>query len=133
MKFSIGDYTADKTEKVPEGTKLVAVVVVTAWVHWVDGKPIEHRVTYAGQSHPKRDDLPDQDETLWPPGLGDQPEDPKDTRYLHLIDQYPFSGGIDAKHTSHSPVLWSIMLHALRGFGSWISICLLIGTIGKHR
>jgi hypothetical protein len=29
----------------------------------------------------KRDDLPDQDETLWPPGLGDQPEDPwKDTR-----------------------------------------------------
>jgi hypothetical protein len=35
---------------VPEGTKLVAVAVVTAWVHWVDGKPIEHRVTYAGQS-----------------------------------------------------------------------------------
>jgi hypothetical protein len=37
--------------------------------------------------HRKRDDLPDQDEALWPPGLGDQPEDPwKDTRYLHLID-----------------------------------------------
>jgi hypothetical protein len=42
---------------VPEGTKLVAVVVVTAWVHWVDG-------------------IGDQPEGPW-----------KDTRYLHLIDQ----------------------------------------------
>src|SRR5262249_17903512 len=53
----------------------------------VDGKPIEHRVTHPGQQHPARDELPDQDKTLWPKGLDGQPADPhKDTRYVRFID-----------------------------------------------
>jgi hypothetical protein len=88
MKFTEGQYRINKDQTVPIGTRLVAKTVVTAWVHWVDQKPVEHRVTQPGQSHPLRVDLPDQDETAWPPGLNQEPSDPwRDTRYLHLIDQ----------------------------------------------
>jgi hypothetical protein len=46
-----------------------------------------HRVTHVGESHPLRDDLPDNDEAQWPAGLNGEPSDPwRDTRYLHLID-----------------------------------------------
>jgi hypothetical protein len=91
LKFADGQFTADKTATIPGDTTLVAVAVITAWVHWVEGRPIEHRITSPGQQHPERDELPDLDENLWPPGLDDQPSDPwKDTRYLHLID--PQSG-----------------------------------------
>jgi hypothetical protein len=86
LKFLDGRFVADKTEPLPPTTELVAVAVVTAWVHWEDGKPVEHRITRPGQSHPYRTDLPDQDETTWQPGLNDEPADPwRDTRYLHLI------------------------------------------------
>ena len=86
-KFADGEYIVDKTEPLPADIELVALAVVAAWVHWVDGKPVEHRVTRDGQMHPDRDDLPDQDEALWPPGLDGEPTDPwKDSRYLRLID-----------------------------------------------
>ena len=64
-----------------------------AWGEDNDGnkRPIEHRVTEAGKIHPDRDDLPDQDESQWSPGLDGKPADPwKDTRYLYLIN--PRSG-----------------------------------------
>ena len=87
LKFNDGRYTVDKTELLPPDTVLVAVGSVTAWVHWVDGNPAEHRVTRPGQHHPEREELPDLDESAWPPGLNDEPSDPwRDTRYLHLID-----------------------------------------------
>jgi hypothetical protein len=87
LKFLDGRYIADKTETLPADTTLVAVGVITVWTHWVDGKPVEHRVTQPGQLHPEREDLPEQDESKWPPGLNDEPSDPwRDTRYLHLID-----------------------------------------------
>jgi hypothetical protein len=87
IKFVDGTYIVDKTETLPADTELVAIGVVTAWVHWVDGKPVEHRVTHYGEVHPDREDLPDQDEAEWPPGLDGEPSDPwKDTRYLRLID-----------------------------------------------
>ena len=86
LKFLDGKFVVDKTETLPENTTLVAKAVITAWVHWVDGKPVEHRITQQGQSHPFRDELPDLDESTWPPGLNDEPADPwRDTRYLHLI------------------------------------------------
>jgi hypothetical protein len=91
LKFTDGRYTVDKTETLPADTTLVAVNVMTAWVRWEGGKP-EHRVTKPGQLHPDREDLPDLDESQWPPGLNDEPSDPwRDTRYLHLID--PQTGG----------------------------------------
>ncbi len=52
-----------------------------------ENKPIEHRITSAGQIHPGRDDLPDQDDSLWPLGLDGEPADPwRDTRYLYLVN-----------------------------------------------
>lgn len=88
MKFTEGQYRINKDQVVPIGTPLVAKAVVTAWVHWVDQKPAEHRITQPGKSHPLRDELPDQDEAAWPPGLNQEPSDPwRDTRYLHLVDQ----------------------------------------------
>jgi hypothetical protein len=62
--------------------------LVTAW-HGGGRKPIEHRVTAAGQIHPDRDDLPDRDEDSRRSGLSSAPEDLwKDTRYLYLINQH---------------------------------------------
>jgi hypothetical protein len=94
-KFNDSVYIVDKTEPLPD-EPLIAVGAITAWVHWGkdkngNSKPIEHRVTAAGQIHPDRDDLPDQDESLWPLGLDGKPADPwKDTRYLNLIN--PWTG-----------------------------------------
>jgi hypothetical protein len=87
LKFSDGRFTVDKTETMPANTTLVAVGVITAWVRWADSRPSEHKVTQPGQSHPYRDELPDQDQTKWAFGLNGEPADPwRDTRYLHLID-----------------------------------------------
>jgi hypothetical protein len=86
LKYTDGYYVVDKTEPLPD-EPLVAVGVTTVWVKWRDGKPVEHCVTATGQAHPERDDLPDHDETLWPPGVDGKPADPwKDTRYLYLVN-----------------------------------------------
>lgn len=96
LKFIDGSFIIDKTEPLPD-EPLVAIGVVTAWVRWGEDdngnkRPLEHRVTAAGQIHPDVDDMPDRDEDLWPPGLNGEPADPwKDTRYLHLIN--PRTGG----------------------------------------
>jgi hypothetical protein len=90
-KFLDGVYKANKTETLPDGTCLIALDVVTCWVCWKGGKPVEHRVTQPGQTHPDRDDLPDQDESLWEAGLNGEPSDPwRNTRYLYLI--HPHTG-----------------------------------------
>jgi hypothetical protein len=87
IKFADGAFIVDKTEALPADIELVALNVITCWVHWQDGEPIDHRVTQLGQRHPDRDELPDQDESLWEPGLDEKPSDPwKDSRYLRLID-----------------------------------------------
>jgi hypothetical protein len=87
IKFKDGKFTVDKTETLPASAKLIAISTIMAWVHWDDSKPVEHRVTQTGQSHPWRDELGDLDREEWPAGLDGQPADPwRDTRYLHLID-----------------------------------------------
>jgi hypothetical protein len=87
MKFIDGDFIIDKTETLPDDTRLVANAVVTAWVKWQDGRPVDHRVTPPGQMHPTREEFDDLDRSQWPLAFG-QPSDPwKDTRYLHLLDQ----------------------------------------------
>ncbi len=86
VKYNDGSYIVDKTEPLPD-EPLVAIDVTTVWVNWEGGKPVEHRVTAAGQIHPQRDELPDQDDSLWSPGVDGNPADPwKDTRYLHLVN-----------------------------------------------
>lgn len=81
-------FVYDKSTVIPPETTFVAVGCITAWVHWVDGNAIEHRVTEEGQIHPDREDMPDRDESLWPPSrFTDGPEDPwHDTRYLRLMN-----------------------------------------------
>jgi hypothetical protein len=86
LKFNGGQFFVDKTEMMPLGTTLVVVSVATLWIKWQDGRPAEHRITYPGQQHPVRDDLPDQDQNLWE-SFKDQLTDPwKDSRYLRLVD-----------------------------------------------
>jgi hypothetical protein len=92
MKFTNeGHFMIDKTEVLAAETTLIALGVITCWVHWQNGKPVEHRITAPGTTHPDRSELPDLDESQWPDGLNGEPNDPwGDTRYLHLID--PQSG-----------------------------------------
>jgi hypothetical protein len=88
VKFVDRDFIADKTEKLPEGITLVCLSTVTAWVKWAEGKPAEHRVTRAGQGHPRREDLPDQDQNKWEidQKFTGKPQDPwHDSRYVHMI------------------------------------------------
>jgi hypothetical protein len=89
VKFVDRSFVADKTETLPEGTTLVVLSTVTAWVRWAEGNPVEHRVTRTGQNHPLREDLPDQDKSLWEidEKFTGKPRDPwHDTRYVYLID-----------------------------------------------
>jgi hypothetical protein len=89
IKFTTdGKFVVDKTEALRAETALVAMGVVTCWTRWgEDGEKPEHRITQPGQQHPDREELPDLDESKWPPGLNGEPSDPwRDTRYLHLID-----------------------------------------------
>jgi hypothetical protein len=88
IKYFNHVYTLNKTEPLPPDLILLVLGIVTCWVRWWDHAPTEHRVTQSGQMHPRREDLPDQDQKLWQPGLdGTNTTDPwKDTRYVHLID-----------------------------------------------
>jgi hypothetical protein len=90
LKFKDGIYTANKTEVIeqaPNGPFFVVVRIVTAWVHWENGKPISHKITQTGELHPYREDFGDLDQTEWPLGIGGVPSDPhKDTRYVHLVN-----------------------------------------------
>jgi hypothetical protein len=87
IKYFNHVYTLNKTEPLPPDLTLLVISITTCWVRWWDHAPTEHRVTRSGQLHPQREDLPDQDKTLWQPGLGGNPADPwKDTRYMHLIN-----------------------------------------------
>jgi hypothetical protein len=87
VRFTDGHFVVDKTEKLAADVQLVAVSATTLWMRWKDGLPAQHRITQAGQQHPDRDDLPDNDVSLWEPGLDGKPSDPwRDTRYLRLVD-----------------------------------------------
>jgi len=89
-KFAGGVYKANKTEvleQAPEGPAYVVLGVVTCWVHWQNKRPIEHRITQAGQLHPWREDLGNDDKTEWELDPGGIPRDPwRDTRYVYLLN-----------------------------------------------
>jgi hypothetical protein len=87
-KFREGEIFARDSGDVLNGLKYVVTGVLAAWLKWAGGEIVDRRVTQPGQHHPKRDELPDQDEKLWEPGLDGDPADPwKNTRYLYLVDQ----------------------------------------------
>jgi hypothetical protein len=88
VRFNKGSYIVGKDGSLPPGLKLLVRSMVTCWVRWSDdGKP-DYKITQPGQSHPERDELPDQDDSLWPPGPDDKPSDPwRDTRLVLMVDQ----------------------------------------------
>jgi hypothetical protein len=89
IKFNKNVYLLNKTEVINGDTiRLLVIRIITCWVRWWDHAPTEHRVTHSGQLHPERDDLPNNDKTLWQIGLdGEKGADPwVDTRYAHLIN-----------------------------------------------
>ena len=94
VKFADGTFKANKTETLqqgPQGPALVVVGIVTCWIRWQAGRPVEHKITRSGQAQPWRADLGDDDRTEWELDLGGLPSDPwRDTRYVYLID--PRSG-----------------------------------------
>jgi hypothetical protein len=93
IKFVDGIYRQNKTEILTAPIRRVAIRVITAWVHWENNQPTEHRITQPGQLHPDRDDLPDQDKAVWPIGIGGLSSDPwRNTRYLKLVD--PRTGSV---------------------------------------
>ena len=68
LKFKDGGYTVDKTYH-PSGGSYLLRNVIFAWVHWDDGKPIEHRITNLNERHPEVDEMPDRDQEEWPAGF----------------------------------------------------------------
>src|SRR5262245_2078714 len=87
IRFVDGNYIINKTEP-GNGKTLVVLDVVVAWTRWSDGKPTHH-ITQPGEQHPLRVEMPDLDPSLWKPGIDGKPADPwKDTRYVHLVDQF---------------------------------------------
>lgn len=85
LKFKKGDYSIVDDE-VPLGTEYIAHVKawVKCWIKYVDGA-VADRMTYRvakGEHPPAREDLDDNDKSLWSPGLDDKPADPWVFQYL---------------------------------------------------
>jgi hypothetical protein len=100
LKFS--DWTWSKGKEgteVKDGTKLIALGTVRAWVKWVGGKPAKYKIPEAGRSMPEREDLGDLNEDDWEAGVDGEPKDPwQNTRFVHLVD--PLSAEIFTFSTS---------------------------------
>jgi hypothetical protein len=88
LRFSKGDYVADKTE-VPVGTELVAAVdaLVVGWVRWEGKTQVERRLGRVsdGFREPQREELGHLDESQWEMDSDGRASDPwQKTRYLPL-------------------------------------------------
>jgi hypothetical protein len=85
LKFKKGEYFIGE-ESVPVGTEYIAHTKAwtKCWIKFVDGEVAE-RKTYRvalGEKPPERDELDDNNEDNWPPGLDDRPADPWVFQYL---------------------------------------------------
>lgn len=85
LKFKKGDYVIGD-EEIPAGTKYIAHVNawVKCWIKFVDGAVAERKVycVAKGEQPPERDELDDNDESQWPPGVDGDPADPWVYQYL---------------------------------------------------
>jgi hypothetical protein len=91
LRFSKGDWIAGKDDTVDLGTTFTANLdeLMAGWIHWLDGKPIEHiMVRVADGIAPKlRDELGDTDSSQWPVDKAGQSKDPwQFTNYLPLMN-----------------------------------------------
>jgi hypothetical protein len=89
--------------------------------------------------HPRHEDLPDRDKTLWQPGLDGKPADPwKDSRYMHLINlrtgqDYTFVTDTDGGRMAVGELKSSIRNVRLARPGAMPVIKLAAGTFKSKR
>jgi hypothetical protein len=93
LRFSKGDYVAgERDELIPLGTKFIAGVdlLLTGWVRWEGGKPVEHRMVRVidGHSPDPRSELGYLDQSTWEKDAAGEPRDPWQlTNYLPMVDE----------------------------------------------
>ena len=95
LKFKKGVYVCDGQD-VPQGTQYIAHCVgwTKCWIKFRDGTVVERR-TYpvaSGKVPPHREELDDQDQSTWEPGLDGKPADP--WVYQHLLPLEDKSGDL---------------------------------------
>jgi hypothetical protein len=91
LRFSKGDYFVGKDDTVELGTAFTANLdeLMAGWIHWHDGKPIEHiMVRVADGIPPKlRDELGNSDPSEWPVDKAGQSKDPwQFSNYLPMMN-----------------------------------------------
>jgi hypothetical protein len=92
LKFSKGDWLAgQENREIADGTKLVAAMdtLVVGWQRWENQRPVSYRMglLVEGFVPPPREELGDNDETLWEQDDTGEPRDPWQlTNYLQLVD-----------------------------------------------
>ena len=78
-------YTGNR-EELPKDARLVATGMLTVWQKWQGRELAEMQITPDGTYHPSREQLPDDDPTLWPAGKDGKPADPwADARYVYFV------------------------------------------------
>ena len=97
LKFKKGDYWCDG-EEVPLGTVYLAhcKAWTKTWVHFENRTVVERKVyrVARGEKAPERDQLPNNDESTWPPGPdGKKKQDPWVLQYL-LPMENPETGDV---------------------------------------
>jgi hypothetical protein len=88
LKFADWRWTkGTESDEVEEGTQLVAIGTAAAQVKWAGGKPVQYVARQPGKMLPHRDELGDNDESLWELGPDDSPRDPwQNTRFVYFLD-----------------------------------------------
>jgi hypothetical protein len=117
LKFLDGEWTDRDSGDVLNGRQFAVMGVTVSWDRWFGGE-VEHRITPPGEPHPKRKELPDQDESQWEAGLDGKPTDPQqDARYVYLVDQQSA-----AEHT-----------YVTRSYGGRVAVSTLRNQIANMR
>jgi hypothetical protein len=92
LKFSKGDFLAGQDSRlIPQGSKLVAVMdtLEVGWQRWENQRPVSFRMglLIEGFTPPSRQDLGDNDSSLWETDDDGEPRDPwQATNYLRFVD-----------------------------------------------
>jgi hypothetical protein len=88
IKFINGQWFLGKT-LISEGFTLAVLAVIAAWVYWRGGKPDDAKtiIRQPRGKLPERNELGDNDKTVWESGLDGLPRDPWTfTKVLYLTD-----------------------------------------------
>jgi hypothetical protein len=96
LKFKKGRYFCEGEEVSMDAEYLAHCRAwAKTWVHFEDNKVVERKIYRVanGEHAPERDQLPDNDESAWPIGLNDKPQDPWVLQYLLPLEN-PETGDV---------------------------------------